>query len=207
MMHDASKHHAWFKIYETVFRNQQLQATSEEKRGKLEDYKSKREDIIQHEKTIDDFVNSSHNLLQNSGVERLKPVITQISNCYQLLHVLSKEVFSKWQGIVEDHEGYTEKHKDMQVWIDELEQCVERANRELDFEKKMEILKSVAAVQEQGPLKISNFSAKGERLFPDTSTNGRDFIRQEIRNLRDKWDNVIKRVVDIQKRQDAQLQH
>ena len=55
MMHDASKHHAWFKIYETVFRNQQLQATSEEKRGKLEDYKSKREDIIQHEKTIDDL--------------------------------------------------------------------------------------------------------------------------------------------------------
>merc|ERR1712106_1136690 len=128
---DLSKHHAWFKVYEAIFRNQQLQGTSEEKRAKLNDYKAKREEIIQHEKTIDDFVNNSHNLLHNSGVERLKPVITQISNRYQLLHVLSKEVVSKWQGIVE------------------------KAHREMDIEKKMEELQSVASEQEQGPIKIS----------------------------------------------------
>merc|ERR1712106_411414 len=141
---DLSKHHAWFKTYEAVFRNQQLQGTSEEKRAKLNDYKAKREEIIQHEKTIDDFVNNSHNLLHNSGVERLKPVITQISNRYQLLHVLSKEVVSKWQGIVEDHESYSDKHQDMLVWIDGIEQSVEKAHREMDIEKKMEELQSVA---------------------------------------------------------------
>merc|ERR1711915_1027029 len=189
---DLTKHHEWFKQFENKFRNPVVLATASEKQEQLEDFKSKRSLIILHEKTIDDFVNNSRNLLHNSGVERLKPVITQISNRYQLLHVLSKEVVSKWQGIVEDHESYTEKHEDMQVWINEIEQCVERANRELDIEKKMETLKLVAAEQEQGPLRFSNFSATGERLFPDTSTNGREFIRQEIRNLRDKWDNVIK---------------
>ena len=32
---DLSKHHAWFKIYKAIFRNQQLQGTAEEKRAKL----------------------------------------------------------------------------------------------------------------------------------------------------------------------------
>ena len=68
----------------------------------------------------------------------------------------------------------------------------------------MEELQSVASEQEQGLLKISKFSVTGERLFPDTGTQGRQILRQEIRLLREKWDAVIKRVGDMQKRQDAQ---
>ena len=110
---DLSKHHEWFKKFENIFRNQQLFGSAEEKRNQLEEYRNKRQEIVQHEKTIDDFVNNSHNLLHNSGVERLKPVITQISNRYQLLHVLSKEIVSKWQGIVEDHDDFCDKLKEI----------------------------------------------------------------------------------------------
>ena len=204
---DLSKHHQWFKIYEAIFRNQQLQGTAEEKREKLNEYKTKREEIIQHEKTIDDFVNNSHNLLHNSGVERLKPVITQISNRYQLLHVLSKEVVSKWQGIVEDHENFSDIHQNMISWIEGIENSVEKANKNINIEKKMLDLQSVLSDQEQGPIKISNFSATGERLYPDTSSGGREQIRLEIRKIREKWEGMMKHVGDTQKRQDAQLQH
>ena len=85
---------------------------------------------------------------------------------------------SKWQGILEDHESYSDRHKEMIAWIENIEQSVEKANREIDTEKKMEELQSVASEQEQGLLKISNFSAAGERLFPDTSTQGRQILRQ-----------------------------
>merc|ERR1711971_891332 len=61
--------------------------------------------------------------------------------------------------------------------------------------------------QDQGSHKISTFSAMGERLYPDTGSNGREIIRQEIRNIRDSWENLIVRVGDLQKRQDAQMQH
>ena len=204
---DISRHHDWFKLFEGIFRSQQLQDTAEQKGSKLQEYKAKREDIIGQEKTIDDFVNNSHNLLHNSGVERLKPVITQISNRYQLLHVLSKEVVSKWQGIVEDHEGFCTRLVEMTAWLDGIQDAVEKASRESDIEKKMETLQGVALEQDAGPLKIASFSAAGERLFPDTSSHGREVLRQEIREVRDRWEAVMRRVGELQKRQDAQLQH
>ena len=204
---DITTHHEWFKLFEGIFRNQNLQDTANQKGAKLQEYRAKREDIVGQEKTVDDFVNNSHNLLHNSGVERLKPVITQISNRYQLLHVLSKEVVSKWQGIVEDHEAYCTRHTEMEAWLDSIQETVERANRESDIEKKMETLASISSEQDPGPLKISNFSATGERLFPDTSSHGRELLRGEIKEVRERWEAVMRRVGELHKRQDAQLQH
>ena len=204
---DLSKHHEWFKKFENIFRNQQLFGSAEEKRNQLEEYRNKRQEIVQHEKTIDDFVNNSHNLLHNSGVERLKPVITQISNRYQLLHVLSKEIVSKWQGIVEDHDDFCDKLKEITSWTEAMEKIVENASKELNIERKIEELGKVLSEQEQAPLKISNFAATGERLYPDTNSSGREQIRQEIKTVRERWDGIIKYVGDLQKRQDAQLQH
>ena len=56
-------------------------------------------------------------------------------------------------------------------------------------------------------MKIANFAALGERLFPDTNSQGREQIRQELKTIRDKWDEILKYVLDQQKRQDTQLQH
>ena len=204
---DLKKHQDWFKKYEGIFRNQQLQNAFKEKKDKLEEYIADRNVVKDYEKTIDDFVNHSHNLLYNSGVERLKPIITQISNRYQLLHVLSKEVVSKWQGIVEEHDNYAKQHDVMKEWLHNLEGAIAKAQSSSNIDKRLEDLQQISTEHDQGALKIANFSAVGERLYPDTGSNGREAIRNEIKQLRDHWESMIKMVGDIQKRQDAQLQH
>ena len=204
---DLSRHKDWFKKYEAIFRNQSLQNSAAEKAAKLEEYTVNRKDVVGYEKTVDDFVNNSHNLLHNSGVERLKPVITQISNRYQLLHVLSKEVISKWQGIVEDHFSYEQHHVQMRDWLAGLEDAITRAQKAADIDKRLEELQTVSMEQDHGTPRLSNFSAVGERLYPDTGTQGREAIRNEIRLLREQWEAMIKAVGDMQKKQDAQLQH
>ena len=204
---ELKKHQDWFKKYEAIFRNQQLQNSGEEKKSKLTEYIKNRKDVVDYEKTVDDFVNNSHNLLHNSGVERLKPVITQISNRYQLLHVLSKEVVSKWQGIVEDHTNYEKHHEEIRTWLKNLDESITRAQKGSDIDKRLEELQSISTEQDQGAPKLSNFSSMGERLYPDTGTNGREAIRNEIRFLREQWESMMKSVGDMQKKQDAQLQH
>ena len=204
---DLTKHHEWFKQFENIFRNPVVLANASEKQEQLEEYENKRSLIIEHEKIIDDFVNNSHNLLHNSGVERLKPVITQISNRYQLLHVLSKEVVSKWQSIAEDHIKYDEKLKDINLWLDSLESTVQDVKSEKNIEKKMNELKKIISCKENASIKFSNFTATGEGLFPDTNSNGRENIRQEIKLVKDRWDELLKYVHDQQKRHDIQLQH
>lgn len=74
------KHTKWFRTTETAFRDQQLQATLPQKEAQLEGFKGKRDLITAKEKEIDDFVDSSHSLLNYSGADRIKPLISQISN-------------------------------------------------------------------------------------------------------------------------------
>ena len=50
----------WFKKYEGIFRNQQLQNAFKEKKDKLAEYIADRNAVKDYEKTIDDFVNHSH---------------------------------------------------------------------------------------------------------------------------------------------------
>ena len=204
---DLEKHQNWFKAKENVFRNQTLHNSLEEKKKQLEEYHEERLNIINYEKTIDDFVNNSHNLFHNSRVERLKPLITQISNRYQLLHVLSKDVEAKWQGIVEDHEQYAVKLTEITKWLSDLDCFLARVATESNVTKKLEDLHAISAEQDSGSSKVLLFSSLGERLFPDTGGNGREVIRQDTRNVRDQWDIMIQKVKDMQKRQDVQLQH
>jgi nesprin-1 len=204
---DLEKHQNWFKSKESVFRKQTLHNSLDEKKAQLEEYKMERASVVKYERTIDDFVNNSHTLYHNSKVERLKPVITQISNRYQILHVLSKDVESKWQGIVDDHELYTARCNEIKKWLVDLDDSVSRISTENNVSQKMENLNSISAEYENGNSKISFYSSLGERLFPDTGGNGRDIIRQDIRNVRDQWEGLMQKVRDMQKRQDVQLQH
>jgi len=67
---------------EAAFRDQQLQPTLKDKEARLRDFKEKREIIARQEWEIDEFVDKSHSLLHASGIERIKPLISQISNRY-----------------------------------------------------------------------------------------------------------------------------
>lgn len=70
----------WFRSTESAFRNQQPKATLEEKQQQLDLYKKMREEITKRESNIDSFVDDSNSLLASSGVDRIKPLISQISN-------------------------------------------------------------------------------------------------------------------------------
>ncbi len=203
---DVRKHADWFKHYEGVFREQILQPGLEEKRQCLSELNAKRSDVIAYEKTVDDFVNNAHALLQNTGAEHLRPAVTQISNRYQLLHVLSKEVSAKRQGMVEEHENYTVKLDDAKKWLKGLEDKIDKASAENDSEVKSELLQSVIAEQEHAPAKVHALTALGERLFADTSSDGRDRIRRELREVSGRWDEVLQAAEGLQHRQNAEAQ-
>jgi len=203
---DMLKHANWFKIYEEIYHSQLPQGSLEEKEEQLKLFLSKRNDIIAFETNIDDFVNNSHNLLQNTGTERLKTTIMQINNRYQLLHVLSKDVCARWQGIVEEHQNFDEKVSETKKWLRDLEDTMERAVKEINVEVKSDMLQSIVAEQERAPVKINSLFAYAEQLYPDTSGQGRESIRQELKALQQRWEHVLEKAENFQKKLDSQLQ-
>lgn len=70
----------WFRTVEPIFKDEQLQAALEQKQSQLEKFTEQRGQIEGKEKDVDSFMDRSHCLLHQSGVDRIKPLISQISN-------------------------------------------------------------------------------------------------------------------------------
>lgn len=85
-------HTKWFRFIEAIFRDQQLQPTLKDKEERLRACKEERETIIRQEREIDEFVDKSHSLLHSSGVERIKPLISQVSNRYVQLFLKKVDI-------------------------------------------------------------------------------------------------------------------
>ncbi|XP_044734627.1 nesprin-1 [Chrysoperla carnea] len=197
----------WFRQAEAKFRDQQLQATLTEKENQLKNLKSQRDVIIDMEKDVDQFIDRSNALLHISGAERIKPLISQISNRYQLLHVLSKEVINRWQSIVDYHRAYKDKYEDANKWLTPLEEHLAALKQESQSESldaKGNRLRVLFAEGEQGEQKISSLISSGERLYPETAAAGREVIRNELREIRERWEKLEEGIKEQQKLQDAQ---
>lgn len=201
---DIEKHSSWCREMESFFKDQPLCATLEEKQARIEVLTQKREEVVQYERDIDVFVDQSHVLVRVSSVDRLKPLITQLSNRYQSLHVLSKEAVTKWRGIVSDHEAFEEKFEENGKWLDTVVEALDEFLNEMDPEKKNIQLQYLLNEREQAAHRLASITTIGERLYPDTATNGREKLRQDLRAMRERWERLEDSIVNEQRKQEAQ---
>lgn len=198
---------SWFKNTETKLREQPLQATLSEKEEQLKVYNGERDVVFAKEKEIDAFVDKCHALFQVSNVERIKPLVTQINTKYQIVHSLVKEVINHWQNLLDNHRKYNDKLKDTSAWLDGLEEHLtlhQQGDQLRSLESAPNRLQILLTEREQGEHKINSLVLSGERLFPDTAANGREQIRNELREIRERWDKLEEGIKEQQKLQDAQ---
>jgi len=112
---------------------------------------------------------------------------------YQNLLGLSKDAINRWESIVEDHEKYQQKLEETLRWLQPLEdQLVTLQSGDLSdnpqaIAQRMQILLSE---KEQGEPKISALSLLAERILPDTAMSGRETIRNEVKDLRERWEKL-----------------
>ncbi|KAF4529963.1 hypothetical protein B566_EDAN017793, partial [Ephemera danica] len=152
---ELDSHTKWFRNTEAIFRDQQLQVSLLEKEAQLQSLKDKRTLITDKEQEIDTFIDQSHSLLHCSGVDRIKPLISQISNRYQLLHVLSKEVINRWQGLVDDHRVYDEKFLDTVAWLTPLEEQFESLKKDDNIATKASRLQLLLSERENASHRLA----------------------------------------------------
>lgn len=184
-------------------------STLPEKESQLKIYKTEKYNVTSKEREIDAFVDTSHSLIQISNVERIKPLVTQISNRYQTLHSLSKEIINKWQNLVDDHRNYQDKLEDVSTWLTPLEEhlaTLQHGELANNVEAKSNRLQVLLSEKEQGEHRLNGVTLVGEKLYPDTAAPGRETIRNELRNIRERWDKLQEGVLEQQKLQDAQSQ-
>jgi hypothetical protein len=77
---DIERHCQWFRKMEAAFRDVEPRVSLENKMEKFKDLMEKRAEIVAYERIVDDFIDQAHALLQQSGVARIKPQISQMSS-------------------------------------------------------------------------------------------------------------------------------
>lgn len=199
---DLSK---WCRAAEALFRDQPLQSTLEEKTIHLNLFKEKKQEIENKQKSVDQFIDKAQKILSNTGAERLKSLTSQLSNRYQLLNVLAKEVVNRWQALVDDHHKYNEKLADIEDWIkpleNELHSAVNTTSLEQDNSRLLDHL--VNECTNGDTLLLSALDSSGEKVLQETSTTGREKIRAEIRDIHDRWDKLNDDIRKLQKKQET----
>lgn len=197
---DLDQINQWFKKVEVKFRDQPLQNSLVEKENQLKFYQAEREEVSQKEKEIDVFVDKSHALLHSSGSQRIKPLISQISSRYQILHNITKDVINRWQNIVDDHIKYKQRLDETSSWLEPLEQhlnVLKTGDLANNLEATTNRLQVLLSEREQGEHKVNSLTILGERLLADTATQGREIIRNELRSIRERWDALMDGMLKI----------
>lgn len=197
----------WLKDMESKCRDQSLCSTLQEKENQLKRYVDLRNEINAKEKEIDAFVDESHSLIQLSGVERLKPLVTQVNSRYQQLHLISKEIVNHWSELVADHRKYVQSRNEFDTWLrpleEQLSQIVTKEDK-LSIESKGNKLQVFLMERDNGEHKIGILTSAGDKVLPETAANGRENIRAEIRALRERWDKLNDTILQQQKEYESQ---
>lgn len=194
----------WCRATEAIFRDQQLQSTLDEKANQLAVFKDKKDQIANKQKSVDLFTDKAHDILNNTGADRLKSLSSQLTNRYQLLTVLSKEVVNRWQTLLDDHRKYDEKRAEVDEWLKPLEQelnAAMKATSDADCSKALEHLLNESGNADALLLALDT---TGEKALQETSTTGREKIRAEMREIHDRWDQLSEETRKLQKKQETQ---
>lgn len=108
---------------------------------------------------------------------------------YQSLLAQCKEAINKWEAICDEHRTYSSKRADIYKLLTALEERISdlQTQTEIDVSEKVKKLQSIISERDQNSGKLSEFITSGESLFPDTATNGREAIRKELREIKERF--------------------
>lgn len=96
---------------------------------------------------------------------------------------------AKWQNISDEHRNFNNKLAEFKLRLETLERKPAHIlnDDELDSNKKLSQLQSIYGNSDQTSGKISFLTSLGESLFPDTSATGRETIREQLKEIRERY--------------------
>lgn len=193
----------WCRSMEVIFREQPLFESLAKKKSHLHLYKNNSNFIIEKQKTLDEFVTNAQALFSKTGVEKIKFYINQLINRYQLINVLSKEVVNRAQNIVNDHEHYDDKLEECNLNFLTINDMLDKVESEKMSPIAQSILQNVEIEKEKVENSLSRLNMMGEKVLTETSTVGRDKIREDMGNVKERWDQLVSRINSLKKQFDV----
>lgn len=180
----------WIKQKESQIKDQSLRSTQEAKQAHLEKLKSLEEEILAKESNINNAIEQSKTL---EGESELFMRVSHLTTRYKSLKNNAKEAIARYEAFVKEHKAFNEDYAEFVKWLADREEDVQNLSHIVgDFSILLERQKNVHTMIDRRSKESVNFESlveRGEKLYAHTSPDGREIIRQQLRNLRTIWDS------------------
>lgn len=179
----------WLKDVETRVKDQSLKSNLEAKENHLEHLRELEEEITEKGPEISEALAQAQSI-DSEGKHAVQ--ISQISSRYQALKNALKEMISRYEQFIREHRSFLEKYEECMDWVDALDQDL-REHAEVVGDMKIlqmrrnKVEQLIELKSSQGS-KVEAVLELGERLYSHTAPDGRESLRQSLRELRERWE-------------------
>ncbi|CAH1803094.1 unnamed protein product, partial [Owenia fusiformis] len=190
----------WLRDMETKLKGIDMKPDLYEKQTQLDKIKVLQDDIVDKQTDFEDVVIKAHDLQGTDS--RLASHTNQLNTRYQELQTNTKIAVSKWESYIKSHAAYSEAYSECSQWCSSLSGDITSCN--VSTGDKNTITESQVRLQElldekdKGASKIQAVIEAGEGLYPSTSSDGREIVRQELRVLKEQWDALSDQALETQ---------
>lgn len=180
---------AWLKQKESQVKDQSLRSTQETKQNHLDKLKTLEADILKRESDFSDMVEQARNIDVDSETTTKA---LQMNSRYQALKNLSKENIGRYEQFVKEHSAFDENYSGFLKWLSDREETLQKLSHIVGdvavLQERQKQIRELIDERNQRSEEFENLVTSGEKLYAHTSPDGREIVRQQIRNLRTIWD-------------------
>lgn len=149
---------------------------------------------------IDKFNASSAGLLKSHLETYVNNQLRHLNSMYQVQVNLAKDVLKKVETNCDQHREYNGNMKSAQDWINKAKETIREASEAANTGSKEALQKSLAQIQELirnrelGQNLVHTAINNGEKVVRQTRSDGREVINNEMKELQNDWDRLVKKM-------------
>ncbi|XP_041351119.1 nesprin-1-like [Gigantopelta aegis] len=139
------------------------------------------------------LLDNAQQIALTTGDNRTASYASQLLGRFQTLASALKEQEERCEQNIDDHENFTAKFNTSSDWLKaaqkKLEECSDNFSDEESLDARLAVIQDLLANKDLGLAQFNAALESGEKLFPNTSNEGRENIRRDLRALRNMWEN------------------
>lgn len=179
----------WLKQIEAQVKDQSLKSTEETKRAHLQRLRSLEETIVAKGAELNAAVEKSQGIGADS---ELATRISRQATRYQSARNQAREAAARYEQYVKEHALFNERYGQFLEWITEVQGELTRYSEIVGdlavLQSRQKKIRDLGDVRTRENARFESVIDLGEKLYVHTSPDGRETIRQQLRNLRAVWD-------------------
>lgn len=180
----------WLKQKENQVKDQSLKSSQKAKQSHLDKLKVLEKEILSKAEDFDDANVLAQKVEADSD---LSSKVSQLTTRYKTLKNTAKENIGRYENFVKEHKSFNDDYTKFSNWLqsqaEELQNLSHIVGDVAVLQERQKVIKNMIDVKNHNVEHFENLISQGEKLYAHTSPDGREVIRQQLRNLRTIWDS------------------